>query len=284
VDKAGEQSAARWIRTAEQRPEMDGVTYNVCRIDKRGLRYFDLATAQGQLMWYGFEKYGSGITHWKPLDALPPMEASTAEQSPEPRLGMNLVMLSEPAEKLTKLWAADDRLWTTQETVEFNLRTFARAILASESVSVGESPAPENDCKCEDCTGLQDLVTRNTPCTYDSERVAAPPEPAKVNLFELHERITGGLFPAYSNTDERFLALALAGETGELCNMVKKRWRDGADLTGEIRDEIADIRVYLELLAKCFGIEGEKLDQQVASKLQRVAEKFKDRLSGESRQ
>ena len=32
-------------------------------------------------------------------------------------------------EQAIKEWAADDRLWTTQETVEFNLRTFARVIL-----------------------------------------------------------------------------------------------------------------------------------------------------------
>ena len=96
-------------------------------------------------------------------------------------------------------------------------------------------------------------------------------------IFELHERITAGLFPPYSNKDERFLALALAGEVGELCNMVKKRWRDGAELTAEIRDELADIRVYLELIAKCFGIEGDKLDAQVENKLQRVAKKFEHR-------
>lgn len=99
-----------------------------------------------------------------------------------------------------------------------------------------------------------------------------------MNLFELHEKMTGHLFPPYSNTDERFLALALCGEVGELANMIKKRWRDGVDLSEEIRDEIADIRVYLELLAKCFGIEGDKLDQQVLSKLERVTEKFKARL------
>jgi len=51
-----------------------------------------------------------------------------------------------------------------------------------------------------------------------------------------------------------------AGEVGELCNMIKKRWRDNADFSEEIKDEIADIRVYLELLAKCFDIEGDKLD------------------------
>ena len=100
-----------------------------------------------------------------------------------------------------------------------------------------------------------------------------------MNLYELHEKMTGHLFPAYSNTDERFLALALCGEVGELANMIKKRWRDGVDLTAEIRDEIADIRIYLELLAKCFGIEGEKLDRCVQAKLIQVAEKHKDRLA-----
>ncbi len=99
-----------------------------------------------------------------------------------------------------------------------------------------------------------------------------------MNIYELHERLTGHLFPAYSNTDERFLALALCGEAGELANMVKKRWRDGADLSESIRDEIADIRVYLELLAKCFGIEGEKLDERVKMKLEQVVEKHKVRL------
>jgi len=96
-----------------------------------------------------------------------------------------------------------------------------------------------------------------------------------MNLYELHEKMTGHLFPAYSSTDERFLALALCGETGELANYIKKRWRDGADFKEEIRDEIADIRVYLELLAKCFDIEGEKLDQRVKQKLLKVVEKHK---------
>ena len=100
-----------------------------------------------------------------------------------------------------------------------------------------------------------------------------------MDLYALHEKMTGHLFPAYSNTDERFLALALCGEAGELANYIKKRWRDGADLTEEIRDEIADIRVYLELLAKCFNIEGVKLDQRVEQKLIKVVEKHKARLA-----
>jgi NTP pyrophosphatase (non-canonical NTP hydrolase) len=99
-----------------------------------------------------------------------------------------------------------------------------------------------------------------------------------MNIFTLHEKLTKGLFPPYASEDERFLALALCGEAGELANMIKKRWRDGVDLKEEIRDEIADVRVYLELLARCFGIEGEALDHRVENKLLRVAEKFKDRL------
>jgi NTP pyrophosphatase (non-canonical NTP hydrolase) len=99
-----------------------------------------------------------------------------------------------------------------------------------------------------------------------------------MDIYELHEKMTGHLFPAYSNTDERFLALALCGEAGELANYIKKRWRDGVDLSEEIRDEIADIRVYLELLAKCFGVEGAKLDERVHQKLLKVSVKHKARL------
>jgi len=96
-----------------------------------------------------------------------------------------------------------------------------------------------------------------------------------VNIYELHERMTAHLFPAYSNTDEHFLALALCGEVGELANLVKKRWRDGLDLREEVREEIADVRIYLELIAKCFDLEGDKLDQAVAAKLAKVVEKHR---------
>ena len=40
------------------------------------------------------------------------------------------IPLTEEQEREAKEWAADDRLWTTRETVEFNLRTFVRKILS----------------------------------------------------------------------------------------------------------------------------------------------------------
>ena len=49
-------------------------------------------------------------------------EAGAATTAPIP--------LTEEQEREAKEWAADDRLWTTRETVEFNLRTFARKILS----------------------------------------------------------------------------------------------------------------------------------------------------------
>jgi NTP pyrophosphatase (non-canonical NTP hydrolase) len=96
-----------------------------------------------------------------------------------------------------------------------------------------------------------------------------------MNIYDLHVQMTRHLFPAFSSEDERFLALALCGEAGELANMIKKRWRDGVDLSDEIREEIADCRVYLELLAKRFDIEGEKLDEAVLLKLEKVVKKHK---------
>lgn len=42
----------------------------------------------------------------------------------------HLALDNEAHERAVREWAADDRLWTTQETVEFNLRTFVRTILA----------------------------------------------------------------------------------------------------------------------------------------------------------
>lgn len=50
------------------------------------------------------------------------------------RMSEQTYPISLNAEQLqaAKEWAADDRLWTTQETVEFNLTVFARKILSAQ--------------------------------------------------------------------------------------------------------------------------------------------------------
>lgn len=76
-----------------------------------------------------------------------------------------------------------------------------------------------------------------------------------------------------SEVDTHFLGLALCGEAGELGNLIKKEWRDGVDLTEQIRDELADVRIYLELTALLYGIPGDLLDDQVAKKLDKIVQR-----------
>lgn len=48
---------------------------------------------------------------------------------PETLGGNGPIELTPAQEWAIRDWAADDRLWTTQETVMLNLRVFARVIL-----------------------------------------------------------------------------------------------------------------------------------------------------------
>lgn len=65
-----------------------------------------------------------------------------------------------------------------------------------------------------------------------------------------------------------FLALAICGEAGELANLIKKRWQGDAVDRNHIRDEIADIRIYLEHLARHLDID---VDEACEAKLEVVA-------------
>ena len=64
-------------------------------------------------------------------------------------------------------------------------------------------------------------------------------------------------WPVYGPEDSRFLALAMAGEVGELLNIIKKVWRGDKQLDDEtlaaIREELTDINIYHLLLSDCFG-------------------------------
>jgi len=95
-----------------------------------------------------------------------------------------------------------------------------------------------------------------------------------------------GIVP-WASEDVRFLTLALAGEVGELANMIKKHWRGDIvphpGFDAAVHAELADIRVYLHLLATAlprsgahlktvvFGID---LDEAVKVKLPAIRDKF----------
>lgn len=74
-----------------------------------------------------------------------------------------------------------------------------------------------------------------------------------------------------------FFALAICGEAGELANLVKKRWRGEEVDPNDIRDEIADIRIYIEHLARHLHID---LDRACENKLNVVSERLAVKESG----
>lgn len=72
-------------------------------------------------------------------------------------------------------------------------------------------------------------------------------------------------WPPYGEEDIRYLALA--GEVGELLNLVKKQWRRSTtfpQIRGYLREELADCQIYLQLLANALGT---PLEEAVAPKI-----------------
>ena len=68
----------------------------------------------------------------------------------------------------------------------------------------------------------------------------------------------------------RFLSIALAEEAGEVCGVVKKHWRGSMtfeEMLPKIREEMADVRIYLEALAWRLNTD---LDKEVQKKLEEV--------------
>lgn len=85
----------------------------------------------------------------------------------------------------------------------------------------------------------------------------------------------GGPCSYGSLDDMRFLTMGLAGEAGEIANLVKKEHAGIINfnkLEEEMKGEIADVFTYLALLADAFGID---MATVVREKRQIVIEKFK---------
>lgn len=72
-------------------------------------------------------------------------------------------------------------------------------------------------------------------------------------------------------TPEQY-ACAVAGETGEMCNLVKKQFRGDTieNLSLDIGKEIADIVIYCDLLAAKYGY---SLEQLIINKFNEVSKK-----------
>jgi NTP pyrophosphatase (non-canonical NTP hydrolase) len=75
-----------------------------------------------------------------------------------------------------------------------------------------------------------------------------------------------------------FLALAIAGEAGELANLVKKSWQGDTVELHSLREEIADIRIYLEHLARHLHVDiDEACEEKIKVVAERVAQKERAR-------
>ncbi len=87
------------------------------------------------------------------------------------------------------------------------------------------------------------------------------------------------------NTDTKFdlqyMSIGLAGEVGELCNLVKKQIRDKVDHKTAMMKEICDIQIYLDLLTEQLGCSIEdclKLKWDEVSERHGLPFKLKDAL------
>ena len=119
--------------------------------------------------------------------------------------------------------------------------------------------------------------------TFDIEPHESIPRISEINLTRCSRWHPDGL-RSWSPSD---WAVALAGEVGELCNVVKKMNRERDGLTGNketntqlaamCADEIADVYLYLDLFAQRMGID---LAEAIKNKFNATSERvgFPERL------
>src|SRR6188768_3244511 len=85
-----------------------------------------------------------------------------------------------------------------------------------------------------------------------------PIEKAKPSWRVKSRRLTESIVLLNNWTPQRhkeFLAIAIAGEVGELCNLIKKEMRGDVISGSMIRMEIADIYIYLCHMADAYGVD-----------------------------
>ena len=87
------------------------------------------------------------------------------------------------------------------------------------------------------------------------------------------ERQGTGVFVNSDLLELIFLAVALPGEVGEMCNDVKKIWRDGRtpELVAKLSKEVADVRIYLHHIEAWLEADPNEI---CASKLRELMERW----------
>jgi NTP pyrophosphatase (non-canonical NTP hydrolase) len=82
-----------------------------------------------------------------------------------------------------------------------------------------------------------------------------------LDRLAIANRMRNKLWDPNGVLDEAFHAVELAGETGELCNIIKKRLRERLGLkgsrasTGQLIGEIGDVLIVLSLLANACNVD-----------------------------
>ncbi len=78
------------------------------------------------------------------------------------------------------------------------------------------------------------------------------------------------MWPGEASWTENDWAVAVAGEVGEMCNLLKKRKRGDLVMDADIAKEMADAVTYLDLLANKLGID---LGKSVRDKFNEVSDR-----------
>ena len=92
-------------------------------------------------------------------------------------------------------------------------------------------------------------------------------------------------FPRWRKTPPVSLSNALAGETGEVCSVIKRMEGGGtnnhnhpAPTTEELLEEMADVYIYMILLAEVHGVNQEKFDDAMIAKITKITKRMEERM------
>ncbi len=90
-------------------------------------------------------------------------------------------------------------------------------------------------------------------------------------------------FNVQPNDDLYIYSLGLAGEAGEVANLIKKVIRDDADITEPLKKELGDVLAYLTLLAELWGFDLQDIAASNITKLEQRRERGTLQGSGDDR-